>query len=84
LQLKDPVMEALLFGLLFFPQIAAGMLAKSRGRKFWFWFFISFLIPVVSLIVLLCLEDKSEDISSSYELADHVRNRGEQQTDQQE
>lgn len=77
-------MEALLFGILFFPQIAAGMFAKSRGRNFWFWFFISFLIPVISLIILFFLEDKSENISSGYELADHVRNRDQQLADKQE
>ncbi len=71
-------MEALLFGLLFFPQTAAGILAKSRGRNFWFWFFISFLIPVISLVILLSLKDKDEEAGSSYQLADHVRNRNEQ------
>ncbi|HEY0176356.1 MAG TPA: hypothetical protein VGC08_08255 [Pedobacter sp.] len=77
-------MEALIFGILFFPQLAAGILAKSRGRNFWFWFFISFLIPVISLIILFNLEDKNENISSSYQLADHVRNRDEQLADKQE
>jgi len=76
-------MEALLFGLLFFPQTAAGILAKSRGRSFWFWFFISFLIPIISLIVLLRLEDKSEEKGTSYLLADHVRLRNEELTDKQ-
>lgn len=52
------------------PQTVAGILAKSMGRSFFFWFFISFLIPIVSLIVLLFLEDKGE--SGAYELADHV------------
>ncbi|WP_342332245.1 hypothetical protein [Pedobacter sp. FW305-3-2-15-E-R2A2] len=52
------------------PQTVAGILAKSMGRSFFFWFFISFLIPIVSLIVLLFLEDKGAP--GGYELADHV------------
>jgi hypothetical protein len=76
--------EALLFGILFFPQIAAGMLARSRGRNFWFWFFISFLIPVISLIVLMSLKDKDESTGSGYQLADHVQNRDKQLTDKQD
>lgn len=65
--------EILLLCVMLIPQIVAGILAKSMGRKFWFWFFISFLIPIVSLIVLLFLEDKSEQIG--YELADHVKEK---------
>jgi hypothetical protein len=56
--------------LLLAPQILAGLLAKSQGRKFWFWFFISFLIPFISLIVLLSLKDKNPD--KRIKLADHV------------
>ncbi|WP_158797995.1 hypothetical protein [Pedobacter sp. L105] len=77
-------MEALLFGLIFFPQTAAGVLAKSRGYSFWFWFFISFLIPIISLFILLRMEDKSEDKGTSYQLADHVRNRDQQLADKQD
>nr|WP_068886809.1 hypothetical protein [Pedobacter panaciterrae] len=65
--------EILLLCVMLIPQIVAGILAKSMGRKFWFWFFISFLIPIISLIVLLFLEDKSE--KSGYELADHVKEK---------
>ena len=64
--------ELLLMMVLLIPQIVAGILAKSMGRKFWFWFFISFLIPIISLVVLLCLEDKGGD-KGGYQLADHVR-----------
>lgn len=63
--------EILLLCVMLVPQIVAGILAKSMGRKFWFWFLISFLIPIISLIVLLFLEDKNEQ--SGYELADHVK-----------
>jgi hypothetical protein len=53
------------------PQIIAGLLARSQGRKFWFWFLISFLLPVISIIILLNLEDKNPD--KSIQLADHVK-----------
>lgn len=72
------MVEVLLFGILFFPQTAAGILAKSRGRNFWFWFFISFLIPVISLVVLLNIEDKNHDKATSYKLAEHLRKSDEE------
>lgn len=59
----------LLLGLIL-PQTIAGIFAVSQGRKFWFWFFISFLIPIISLIVLVFLDDKSE--GTGFKLADHV------------
>lgn len=62
--------ELLLICVLLIPQTVAGVLAKSMGRNFFFWFFISFLIPIISLIVLLFLDDKGA--SGSYELAEHV------------
>lgn len=66
--------ELILLCVLLIPQTVAGILAKSMGRNFWFWFFISFLIPVVSLIVLLFLDDKTDPAKekTGYELADHV------------
>lgn len=67
--------ELILLCVLLIPQTVAGILAKSMGRNFWFWFFISFLIPVVSLIVLLFLDDKTNPDAkekTGYELADHV------------
>ncbi|MCZ4223879.1 hypothetical protein [Pedobacter rhodius] len=57
--------------LLLSPQLLAGFLAKRTGRNFWFWFLISFLIPVISLIILIFLEDKNPR-TESYALADHV------------
>jgi len=63
----------LLLGLIL-PQTIAGIFAKSQGRSFWFWFFISFLIPIVSLVVLLFLDDKNENEgNTSFKLADHVK-----------
>lgn len=66
--------EILLICVLLIPQTVAGILAFSMGRSFWFWFFISFLIPIISLIVLLFMDDKGTE-ATSYELADHVRER---------
>lgn len=44
--------------LILIPQIAAGFLARQNGRNFWFWFAISFFIPIVSLVILVFLKDK--------------------------
>jgi len=66
--------------LLLSPQILAGFLAKRTGRNFWFWFFISFLIPVVSLVILILLKDKNP-VVQSYTLADHVRNKNVEEKD---
>lgn len=65
--------EILLLCVMLIPQVVAGIFAKSMGRNFWFWFFISFLIPIISLIILLFLDDKNE--KKEYDLAEHVRNR---------
>ena len=69
--------ETLLLLVLMIPQIVAAVLAKSMGRNPWFWFFISFLIPIISLIVLLFLDDKNEN-KGGYELAEHLKNKEEQ------
>ena len=50
------------------PQIVAGVFAKNMDRSFWFWFFISFLIPIILLLL-----DKKETQRTSYQLADHVK-----------
>lgn len=64
--------ELLLLCVMLIPQLVAGIFAKNMDRSFWFWFFISFLIPIVSLIILLLL-DKKETQRTSYQLADHVK-----------
>jgi hypothetical protein len=33
----------------------AGLMARSLGRSFWLWFWISIPLPFVSCIILLCL-----------------------------
>ncbi len=65
--------ELLLLCFMLIPQIVAGVFANSQGRSFWFWFFISFLIPIISLIVLLIIDKKKEEEGrKGYGLADHV------------
>ncbi|TKC12578.1 hypothetical protein FA048_02880 [Pedobacter polaris] len=64
--------ELLLLCVMLIPQLVAGVYAKSMDKSFWFWFFISFLIPIVSLIVLLFLDKDKEGKRQSYQLADHV------------
>jgi hypothetical protein len=36
-----------------------GFMAISFGRKFWTWIWISFPLPFVSCIILLCLPRKN-------------------------
>ena len=70
-QIQMPELLVLCFMLI--PQLVAGVFANSQGRSSWFWFFISFLIPIVSLIVLLVIDKKEEkEGRKGYELADHV------------
>lgn len=69
--MPEIIVGTIVLGLLLSPQLLAGFLAKRTGRNFWFWFFISFLIPIISLIVLIFLEDKNP-AASGYKLADHV------------
>lgn len=52
------ILLSFLLPIILLPQIAAGLLARQLGRKFWFWFLISFFLPVVSLMILLMLKDK--------------------------
>lgn len=65
--------ELLLLAVMLIPQLVAGIYAKSIGKNFWFWFFISFLIPIISLIILLFLDKDSNDKRKGYGLADHVQ-----------
>ncbi len=55
-----PLVIAMLVG----PQLIAGFYARQIGRSFKFWFWISFLIPFVSLVILLSLPDKVEEKSA--------------------
>ncbi|MHA4895944.1 hypothetical protein ACXZ1K_14425 [Pedobacter sp. PWIIR3] len=68
--------ELILMCVLMIPQIVAGVLAKSMGKSFWFWFFISFLMPIISLVVLLFLDKKGNfDERKGFELAPHLKDR---------
>ena len=69
--MPEIILGTIVLGLLLSPQLLAGFLAKRTGRNFWFWFFISFLIPIISFIILIFLEDKIPS-SAGYKLADHV------------
>ena len=69
--MPEIILGAIVLGLLLSPQLLAGFLAKRTGRNFWFCFFISFLIPIISLIILIFLEDRNP-VSAGYKLADHV------------
>lgn len=72
--MPEIILGVVILGLLLSPQILAGFLAKRTGRNFWFWFFISFIIPIISLIILVMLEDKNPK-SEGYKLADHVEKK---------
>lgn len=65
--------ELILLSVLLIPQLVAGIYAKSIGKSFWFWFFISFIIPVISLVVLLYLDKDDKVKRTGYQLADHVK-----------
>ena len=69
--------ELLLLCVMLIPQTVAGVYAKSMGKSFWFWFFISFLIPIISLIVLLLLDNDKNEERKGYQLADHVKKKDE-------
>lgn len=69
--MPEIIVGSIVLCLLLSPQLLAGFMAKRTGRNFWFWFFISFFIPIISLIILIFIEDKNPD-SEGYKLAEHV------------
>jgi len=64
--------EILVACFLLIPQTVAAIFAKNMGRNPWFWFFISFLIPIISLIILLFLDKDDKTGRKGYRLASHV------------
>jgi len=52
-------MEIILLLALSFPLIA-GFFAKRMGRRFWLWFFIGLVLPVIASVILFLLPDLSE------------------------
>ncbi len=65
--------EILVACFLLIPQTVAAIFAKNMGRNPWFWFFISFLIPIISLIILLLLDKDDASERKGYRLAAHVK-----------
>ncbi|TAL42215.1 MAG: hypothetical protein EPN92_11860 [Chitinophagaceae bacterium] len=49
----------LLFIPLLFP-VAGAYMAKSFGRNFWLWFWLSVPLPFISMIILISPPDKSK------------------------
>ena len=47
------------------PQLIAAFYAKQTGRSFWFWFSISFVLPIISIIILMYLPDKPMVVESN-------------------
>jgi MFS family permease len=72
--MPEVILVLCIVGLVFSPQILAGILARSMGRNFWAWFGISFILPFISIFILVFLKDK-KPVNKSYRLADHVKKR---------
>ncbi|RZL69606.1 MAG: hypothetical protein EOO93_01075 [Pedobacter sp.] len=66
--------ELILMCVLIIPQLVAGVYAHGIGKSFWFWFFISFVIPII-LLVIDNKKSKGKVDKKGYQLADHVRER---------
>jgi O-antigen/teichoic acid export membrane protein len=52
--------------LLFLPFVMpmiSGLMAKTRGRKFWPWFFIGIPLPLIANVILLYMPDKTKRIT---------------------
>ncbi|MXV14216.1 hypothetical protein [Hufsiella ginkgonis] len=73
--MAEIILGAVVIFIIFSQQIIAGLMAKSMGRSFWFWFGIAFLLPVIAVIILAMKEDKNP--GGNHELADHVKKRNE-------
>jgi hypothetical protein len=72
----EVLLVPIVVGALLAPQLIAGFMAKSMGKNFWFWFGISFIIPVISIFILMFSKDEHEN--KKIELADHVNRRKEE------
>jgi hypothetical protein len=68
--MPEIILTVFVLFIVLLPQWIAGMMARSMGRSFKFWFWISFLIPIISIIILVFLEDKAP--GKGHELAGHV------------
>lgn len=65
----------LLFTVVAIPYLT-GVVATSYGRKFWPWFFLGILLPVLSIIIVVFMPDKSKTLRTQVveneELFDHL------------
>jgi hypothetical protein len=59
---KYNIMEVLftlpVIGIMFLLPLIAGFMAKSFGRKFWPWFWLSIPLPVITQCILICLPER--------------------------
>jgi ABC-type multidrug transport system permease subunit len=55
--MPELILLPFIIGLLCFPLFGAYYFAKHLGRNPWFWLGISFVLPIVSLIILIFLPD---------------------------
>lgn len=46
---------------LFLLPLISGLFAKRMGRKFWPWFFLGCLLPMVSVFILFLLPEKTSN-----------------------
>lgn len=56
-------MEAILPFLIigFILPVAVGYYANSIGRSFWLWWFLSMILPIISMVILLLMKAKEEE-----------------------
>ncbi|ADY50797.1 hypothetical protein Pedsa_0211 [Pseudopedobacter saltans DSM 12145] len=55
--MPEVILVVFVIALVFSPQILAYKFAEYLGRDKKFWFWISFLIPVISLFILMFLPE---------------------------
>jgi hypothetical protein len=55
--MPEVLLAVFVLGICFSPQILAYKFAQHLGRDKWFWFWISFLLPFISLLILMFLPD---------------------------
>jgi len=48
---------ALACGSIFGLPIITGLFARSMGRRFWIWFFIGCLLPLIGAVIIFFLPD---------------------------
>jgi len=59
--MPELILFPFIVALICFPIFGAYYFAKHLGRNPWFWFWISFLLPIISLIILIFLPDLKKD-----------------------